>query len=108
MRTKFSKVKVTKSLSAGASLLIKLAMVVATYGVLGMETLTAHMASASYSTLCGQAGVALVKNNGDPLKATRALASADTLKSVGRSMATAGVVHGLIIDVKLITSFQKM
>jgi hypothetical protein len=93
---KFKKLlNVTKSLSAGASLVTKLAMVVATYGTFAGTSLLANVSNAAFGTLCGQTATAFIENDANLNRTFKAAASTDTLKAVVRSAATAGIVHGL-------------
>jgi hypothetical protein len=85
----------TKSLSAGASLITKLAMVVATYGTFAGTSLLANVSNAAFGTLCGQTACAFIENDANLGRTLKAAASTDTLKAVVRSAATAGIVHGL-------------
>lgn len=82
--------------------LVALATSIITYGTcttwavgLGFAkgTVGCAMATAGFSSLCSQAAAQIVANNGDPLKAIKALASEDTVKSLAVSMISAGALH---------------
>ena len=53
--------------------------------------------SFSHSSLLGTSAAISLANNGfDPAKAAKSFASTDTLNSVGMSMLTAGMTHGML------------
>ena len=95
--------KSQKCLAGGAALLTKLAVGIAMMyampvGAFGLTGTTSLMVNAGFATLCSDATVCLVENDGDPGKAIKALSKSKIAMNVARSMLTAGLV-GEISDV---------
>ncbi len=87
--------KSQKSLSMGAALVLKLALTLSMGNPFAASSIPTAMTSAGYSTLCGEAMVCLVENNGNPGRAMHALGERNIGKSIVRSMATAGLTKGI-------------
>lgn len=89
-----------KSLTAGAAMIVKLAIAVAAMyaaplaGALG-GGIPGAMVSAGVGTLCGDTAVCLIENDGDLGRTMRELGKRDVVKNVARSMLAAGLVHGI-------------
>jgi hypothetical protein len=84
----------------GLIALVAVATAIATQGTcagwaanLGFKAGAHAMVTAEFTGLCSQAAASIVANNGNPLKAIKALASVDTVKSLATSMITAGILH---------------
>jgi hypothetical protein len=84
----------------GLIALVAVATAIATQGTcagwaanLGFKAGAHAMVTAGFTGLCSQAAASIVANNGNPLKAIKALASVDTVKSLATSMITAGILH---------------
>ena len=80
--------------------LVALATAIVTHGAsltwagsLGFTGSMCTAVGAGFGSLCSQAAAQIVANNGDPLKAIKALASKDTVKSLAVSMISAGALH---------------
>ncbi len=56
---------------------------------------TGAMMSAGFSTICSQATIAILSNDGDPFKAIKSMAHSDSVKSLATSIISAGVLHEL-------------
>jgi hypothetical protein len=84
-----------QSLTAGASLLISLAVTLATANPAAATSIQGAMLSAAYGTLCSQTAVCLVENGGNFGKAMDALGERDIGKSMLISAASAGLTKGL-------------
>ncbi len=69
------------------------------------------MFAAGFTSVCTSAVMSLANNEGDPRKAAKSFTSRDTLQSVGMSMLSAGITHGLLsgfdlpTDVSTINTF---
>ena len=87
--------KSQKSLSMGAALVLKLALTLSMGNPFAASSIPSAMASAGYSTLCSEAMVCLVENDGNPGRAMHALGERNIGKSIVRSMATAGLTKGI-------------
>jgi hypothetical protein len=97
--------KSQKSLSAGAALIVRLAVTLpmllnpATFGLSGTYGV---MANAGYGTLCSELWVNMIEQDGNVGRALKAMEKKDIVLSVARSMATAGLTKELgdVIGVK--------
>ena len=87
--------KSQKSLSMGAALVLKLALTLSMGNPFAAPSIPSAMASAGYSTLCSEAMVCLVENDGNPGRAMHALGERNIGKSIVRSLATAGLTKGI-------------
>jgi adhesin HecA-like repeat protein len=58
-------------------------------------TIIGAMAGAGFGALCAQTALALAHNGMDPIKAAKALAHKDSIKSIAIAMAAAGLVAGV-------------
>jgi len=87
--------KSQKSLSMGAALVLKLALTLSMGNPFAASSIPSAMASAGYSTLCSEAMVCLVENDGNPGRAMHALGERNIGKSIVRSVATAGLTKGI-------------
>ena len=88
-----------KSLTAGASILVKLAVGISMMyvspvsGFMNLSGTTAVVTNAGFSSLCADASKSLIENNGDPAKATKDLSNKQTAINIGKSMISSGLVH---------------
>lgn len=102
--------------SQGLIIVVSLAVGVATFGAgtavsesvfvtttlgIAAETAMSTAIAAGFSTLCAQAAVSLLQNEGNPGKALESLASKDTAKALAISMISAGVMHEIVDRLKL-------
>ena len=87
--------KSQKSLTAGAALVLSLAVTMATGNPLAASSIPSAMLNAGYGTLCSQAAICLVEQNGDPNKAITELGKRDIGKTLAISMTTAGLTKGI-------------
>ena len=73
-----------KSLTAGASILVKLAVGISMMyvspvsGFMNLTGTTAVVTNAGFSSLCADAAKSLIENNGDPSKAIKDLSNKET------------------------------
>lgn len=95
----------TQGLTPAASIVIAIAVAVATQGagvgalgamgVEGLSATTAAMANAGFSALVSQASVSLINNQGDLGKVLKELGSIQTVKNLAVAVATAGLTQGV-------------
>ena len=71
-------------------------------------TVVSSMTAAAFTSVCSQAALALLSNEGNVLKAAKSLASSDTLKSMGISVMTAGLTAGIGDKLGIETSASKL
>lgn len=90
-----STTKTQKSLSTGASLILSLAVSLATGNPFSASSLSAAMIDAGYGTLCSQAATCLVEQDGDPTRAVKALSERDIGRKMFMSVTTAGLTKGI-------------
>lgn len=81
------------TVGAGAALGAAAAGAMSASGALA--TVITGMTAAGFTSLCSQAALALLSNEGNPIKAAESLASTRTLETLGISMLTAGVTAGV-------------
>ncbi len=65
------------------------------WGTFGLSGIMGAMSSAGFSTLCGNAAVCLVEQDGDHTKAIQELGKQKIVEQIARSMVQAGMVHGI-------------
>ena len=88
--------KSQKNLTAGASLLISLAVTILTVNpAFASSSIPAAMLSAGYGTLCSQAAICLVEKDGNPGKALNELGKRDIGKTMMLSALSAGLTKGI-------------
>ena len=100
----------TQGPSPALTVVVVLAVTIATAGVgtsIGAAAATAvsapglaatvitSMTAAAFTSICCQAALALLSNEGNPIKAAESLASTRTLANLGIAMVTAGVTVGV-------------
>lgn len=101
--------KSQKSLSAGAALIVRLAVTLpmllnpATFGISGTYGV---MANAGYGTLCSELWVNMIEQDGNVGRALKAMEKKDIVLSVARSMATAGLTKELGDAIGVKTGFE--
>jgi hypothetical protein len=101
--------KSQKSLSAGAALIVRLAVTLpmllnpATFGLSGTYGV---MANAGYGTLCSELWVNMIEQDGNVGRALKAMEKKDIVLSVARSMATAGLTKELGDAIGVKTGFE--
>jgi hypothetical protein len=101
--------KSQKSLSAGAALIVRLAVTLpmllnpVTFGLSGT---TGVMANAGYGTLCSELWVNMIEQDGNVGRALKAMEKKDIVLSVARSMATAGLTKELGDAIGVKTGFE--
>lgn len=76
------------------SAVIAIAITSATGGTAAGATILSQMGSAALSSLCTEAVLALLNNEGNPIKAAKSLKKADTFKTIIKSALTVGLVGG--------------
>ena len=91
--------------------LVALAVGIATQGIcsnfaisnlsLAKGTLSHMLATQGLSSLCAQTAAQIVANNGDPIKAIKALASMNTVKSIAMNMASTLIMNNLCEGLKI-------
>lgn len=84
-----------KSLSAGATLILSLAVTLATANPAAAASIEGAMLSAAYGTLCSQTAICLVEKDGNLGKAIDELGRRDIGKTMLISAASAGLTKGL-------------
>ena len=107
-----------KSLTAGASILVKLAVGISMMyvnpvsGFMNLSGTTAVVTNAGFSSLCADASKSLIENNGDPSKAIKDLSNKQTAINIGKSMISSGLVHEIsnvvgVTPTKELTEYAK-
>ena len=83
--------KSQKSLSAGAAMIVRLGVALLVANPFAGAGLSSTMAGAGFSTLCSDAAVSLIENDGNPGRALQAMQEKNIVKTVARSVAAAGL-----------------
>jgi hypothetical protein len=87
--------KSQKSLSAGAAMIVRLGVALLVANPFAGGGLSSTMVGAGFDTLCSEAAVNMIENDGNPGRALQAMREKNIVKTVARSVAAAGLTGTL-------------